>query len=71
LAKTYPSEPPVHTLRGVNLPIDQGELAAMVSPPGSGKTSLLHLMATLDRPSPGVVRLDGHLCQINRTGVLS
>ena len=41
----------MHTLRGVNLTIDHGELAAMVSPPGSGKTSLLHLMATLDRPS--------------------
>ena len=46
----------MHTLRGVNLTIDQGELAAMVSPQGLGKTSLLHLMATLDRPGPGVVR---------------
>jgi ABC-type lipoprotein export system ATPase subunit len=58
----------VHTLRGVNLTIDQGELAAIVGPPGSGMTSLLHLMATRDRPSPHVVRLDGHLCQMNRTG---
>jgi putative ABC transport system ATP-binding protein len=61
----------VHTLRGVNLTIDQGELAAMVSPPGSGKTTQVHLMATLDRPSPGAVRLDGHLCQVNRTGAPS
>ena len=52
----------------MNLTIDQGELAAMVSPPGSGKTTQVHLMATLDRPSPGAVRLDGHLCQVNRTG---
>jgi ABC-type lipoprotein export system ATPase subunit len=66
--KTYPGEPPVHTLRGVRLTIDQGELAAIAGPPGSGKTTLVHLMATLDRPSPGIARLNGHPCQMNRTG---
>jgi ABC-type sulfate/molybdate transport systems ATPase subunit len=50
----------------VDLSIDQGELVALAGPPGPGKTTLLHLMATLDRPGSGIVRLNGHLCQTNR-----
>ncbi len=47
-------------LREVSLTIGSGELAAVVGPSGSGKSTLLHLMGTLDRPSEGVVRIDGH-----------
>jgi putative ABC transport system ATP-binding protein len=59
VTKTYPSQPPVHALRGVSFRIRPGELAAIVGPSGSGKTTLLHLMGTLDRPSTGTVRLTG------------
>jgi putative ABC transport system ATP-binding protein len=59
VTKTYPSQPPVHALRGVSFRIRQGELAAIAGPSGSGKTTLLHLMGTLDRPSTGTVRLAG------------
>jgi len=57
--KSYPGEPPVQALRGVNLSIDQGELVGIVGPSGSGKTSLLQLMGTLDRPTSGHVRITG------------
>jgi putative ABC transport system ATP-binding protein len=50
----------VRALREVSLTIGSGELAAVVGPSGSGKSTLLHLMGTLDRPSEGVVRIDGH-----------
>jgi putative ABC transport system ATP-binding protein len=57
--KTYPSEPPVTALRGINFAVTQGELVGIVGPSGSGKTTLLHLMGTLDRPSSGTVRITG------------
>lgn len=62
VVKTYPGEPPVPSLRGVSLRIDQGELLAIVGPSGSGKTTLLNLMGTLDRPTSGTVRVGGEDC---------
>ena len=59
VAKSYPGEPPVHALRGVDLTIGQGELVGIVGPSGSGKTTLLQLMGTLDRPTSGHVRITG------------
>jgi putative ABC transport system ATP-binding protein len=57
-SRTYPGG--VRALREVSLTIGSGELAAVVGPSGSGTSTLLHLMGTLDRPSEGVVRIDGH-----------
>ncbi|MGH3626213.1 MAG: ABC transporter ATP-binding protein [Sciscionella sp.] len=59
ITKTYPSQPPVNALRGINLAITAGELVAIVGPSGSGKTTLLHVMGTLDRPTTGTVRIAG------------
>jgi putative ABC transport system ATP-binding protein len=57
--RSYPGEPPVQALRGVNLTIGHGELVGIVGPSGSGKTTLLQLMGTLDRPTSGHVRITG------------
>ncbi len=59
VAKSYPGDPPVQALRGVNLTIGAGELVGIVGPSGSGKTTLLQLIGTLDRPSGGRVRITG------------
>jgi putative ABC transport system ATP-binding protein len=59
VTKTYGEQPPVPALRGVSLTVRHGELLAIVGPSGSGKTTLLHLMGTLERPSGGMVRIDG------------
>ena len=41
-----------------NIKIKEGELVALVGPSGSGKSSLLHLLALLDNPSSGTIIID-------------
>jgi putative ABC transport system ATP-binding protein len=59
VTKAYPGNPPVYALRGIDLAICRGELAAVVGPSGSGKSTLLHIMGTLTRPTTGAVRVSG------------
>jgi putative ABC transport system ATP-binding protein len=49
----------VELLSGVSLEADAGTLTAVVGSAGAGKTSLLHVLAGLDRPRSGSVVLDG------------
>ena len=59
VVKEYPGTPPVRALDGVSLKVNTGELTAIVGPSGSGKSTMLHVMGTLDRPSEGIVKIDG------------
>ena len=57
---TYPDgDGVVKALDRVSVRVDAGELAAVVGPSGSGKSSLLAVAATLIRPDSGTVRLGG------------
>ncbi|MGA9754827.1 MAG: ABC transporter ATP-binding protein [Desulfobaccales bacterium] len=49
----------VEVLSGVDLDIRQGETLAVVGASGVGKSTLLHILGTLERPSGGEVRWDG------------
>ncbi len=46
-------------LRGIDLRVHAGELAAVVGPSGAGKSSLLRSLVRLDEPHAGRVLVDG------------
>jgi lipoprotein-releasing system ATP-binding protein len=49
----------VRVLKGVNLTVQTGELVAIVGASGVGKSTLLHVLGALDRPSAGRVLFQG------------
>jgi len=57
--KSYPGNPPVEALRGINLVVRRGELLALVGTSGSGKSTMLNIMGALDRPTSGKLCVDG------------
>jgi ABC-type lipoprotein export system ATPase subunit len=60
----------VEALRGVNLDIPRGAFIVIVGPSGGGKTTLLHLLGGIDRPSSGQICVDGqHLETASESGL--
>jgi putative spermidine/putrescine transport system ATP-binding protein len=48
-----------HAVRHLNLGIGRGEFLTFLGPSGSGKTTTLNMLAGFERPSQGVITLDG------------
>jgi lipoprotein-releasing system ATP-binding protein len=60
LHKTYrKNADQVRVLRGLDLEVAAGEFACVVGASGSGKSTMLHLFGTLDRPDQGEIHLEG------------
>ncbi len=51
--------PPTQILHGLDLKVERGTSVALLGPSGSGKSSLLAILAGLERASSGLVRVDG------------
>lgn len=49
----------VQAVRGIDMEVGLGVTTAIVGPSGSGKSSLLRMIAGLDRPTAGLVLVDG------------
>lgn len=59
LKKIYGSGPTaVHAIDNVSLTVDRGEFVAVVGTSGSGKSTFLHMLGGLDRPTSGCVTID-------------
>ena len=60
LKKTYRlGSVEVDALRGVDIQIRSGELAAIMGPSGCGKSTLMHLLGAMARPTSGKVFIEG------------
>lgn len=49
----------VPVLKGIDLEVNEGQIVAIVGPSGVGKSTLLHILGALDRPSKGTVTIGG------------
>ncbi len=50
----------IKPLDGIDLSIERGEKIAIVGPSGTGKSTLLHMLAALDTPTSGAVYFAGN-----------
>lgn len=67
LYKCYPGFPPV--LRGVNIDVMPGEMAAIMGPSGCGKSTMLHVLGMLHAPDAGNLEILGeNVLALNREG---
>jgi len=59
VTKRFEAQGAVLALAEVTLAIPRGQMVSIVGPSGSGKSTLLNVVGALDRPSSGVVKVDG------------
>ncbi len=53
------SEGEVHALKNISFQLERGKSLALTGPSGSGKSTLLNLAAGIDKPSSGLISLEG------------
>ena len=60
LRKTYVKHANrIEVLRGLDIDVSEGEFLSVIGNSGSGKSTMLHLLGTLDTPDDGCIHLDG------------
>lgn len=58
--KTYGhGDATIHALKNMDMSIEQGEFVAIMGRSGAGKSTALHLLGLLDRPTSGEIYIDG------------
>lgn len=53
------SDGPVHALSGVDLSVGKGEFVSFIGPSGCGKTTFLRVIADLEKPTGGEIKVNG------------
>ena len=59
LTRIYGDGTEIRALDGVDIYIAPGELVTVMGPSGSGKSTLLNMVGALDKPTDGVVYVNG------------
>jgi lipoprotein-releasing system ATP-binding protein len=49
----------IDVLKGLSLVVDSGQMCAVVGASGAGKSTFLHVVGTLDRPTSGTIKVGG------------
>ena len=71
ISKSYPNGGrQVDALRDVSIRVDPAEFVGVVGPSGCGKSTLFNIIAGLDQPSEGTIRIAGSLVA-NRLGLVA
>lgn len=60
----------IHVLRGIDLDLTEGERLAVVGQSGVGKSTLLHILGTLDRPTRGQILFGGKVLPLEDEAAL-
>jgi lipoprotein-releasing system ATP-binding protein len=61
----------IHVLQGVDFDVEEGERLAVIGESGVGKSTLLHIIGTLDRPTSGEILYRGKALPLNDEAALS
>ncbi|MDB6081728.1 MAG: lolD [Chlamydiia bacterium] len=59
VTKRFKEPTPIEILKGIDFALYSGKSAAIVGKSGEGKTTLLHILGTIDTPSDGVISIAG------------
>lgn len=70
ITKTFDGTSPVEVLRGISLQVKSDETIAIMGKSGEGKSTLLHVLGTLEAPTNGYVRINGKVSDKNSVATL-
>ena len=61
LCKSFETEKKIKTqvLQDISFDVEKGDFIAIMGPSGSGKSTLLYNISGMDRPSNGIIIVDG------------
>ena len=59
ITKTFLEPAPLELLKGINLEVEHGQSVAIIGKSGEGKTTLLHILGSLDEPTSGTLTMLG------------
>jgi len=70
ISKTYFHPQKIQVLSNISLSLDSSEAIAIMGPSGEGKTTLLHILGTIEKPNSGSLEICGKKVSLKKTSVI-